>query len=126
MVKRWIAGAIALLTIANGAYMLIDGPGWYQRAPGASDTGPYNAHFVWDIGVAFCVAGIGLAARVWRPRYWPAALTGAAFLLGHGIIYIAGLIGGHSHYQLMEWFGIVLPSVISVWAALPDKGESYA
>ena len=126
MVKRWISGLLAAMAIGNGLFMLIAGKQWYLTAPGASDTGPYNFHFVADIGVGFLVAGAGLAARAWRPQYWPAALTGAAFLFGHGLIHVAGLLGGHAHYVIMEWTGIILPAALSLWAALPAKGENYA
>lgn len=126
MIKRWGAGLLAAMAIGNGLYMLVAGETWYMRAPGASDTGPYNFHFVADIGVAFTIAGLGLAARAWRVRYWPAALAGAGFLFGHGLIHIAGLIGGHTHYPVFELLGIVLPSLVSLWAALPEKGGKHA
>lgn len=123
MIKRYIAAALAVLAIGNGAYMLIDAEGWYQTAPGASHTGAFNPHFVWDIGVAFTVAGLGLAARAWRPRYWPAALAGAAFLTGHAFIHIAGVFGGHAHFPLVEWVLVIGPSFLALWAALPAKSE---
>ena len=47
--------------------MLAAGPLWYETVPGVPDTGPFNPHFVQDIGVAFLVAGLALAARAWRP-----------------------------------------------------------
>lgn len=122
MLKRWIAGLLGAMAIGNGLFMLVAGQQWYLTVPGASDTGPYNFHFVADIGVAFMVAGIGLAARAWRPRYWPAALTGAAFLCGHGLIHVAGLLGGHAHYVTLEWAGIIAPAVLALWVALPEKG----
>ncbi len=96
MIKRWSAGLLGLMAIGNGLFMIIAAKDWYLTAPGASDTGPFNPHFVWDIGIAFSVAGAGLIARAWRARYWPAAVTGAAFLFGHGLIHIAGLLGGHT------------------------------
>ncbi len=126
MVKRWIAGLLGAMAIGNGLAMLIAGEQWYLTAPGASDTGPYNFHFVADIGVAFFVAGAGLAARAWRPRYWPAALTGAAFLFGHGLIHVAGLLGGHAHYVILEWASIVAPAALALWVALPEKGDPHA
>lgn len=126
MIKRWLAAALAALAIGNGLYMLVDAQGWYETAPGASDTGPFNPHFIWDVGLAFCVAGAGLAARAWRPAYWPAALAGAAFLAGHGVIHVAGLLGGHASFPLIEWFGIVAPAFVSLWVALPVKGENNA
>ncbi|GJL93834.1 MAG: hypothetical protein DHS20C05_02390 [Hyphococcus sp.] len=126
MIKRWSAGLLGAMAVGNGLFMIVAAKNWYLTVPGASDTGPFNPHFVWDIGVAFCVAGAGLIARAWRPQYWPAAITGAAFLFGHGIIHIAGLLGGHTHHPVLEWFGIVLPAALSVWAALPSKGETHA
>ena len=125
MIKKWLAAALALMAIGNGLYMLFDAGGWYVTAPGAADTGPFNPHFIWDVGIAFCVAGAGLAARAWRPRYWPAALAGAGFLAGHGVVHVAGLLGGHAGFPLIEWFGIVAPSFLSIWAALPGDGEDH-
>jgi hypothetical protein len=43
--------------------MLFDGATWYASVPGVVETGPYNPHFVQDIGAAFLVAGLALAAR---------------------------------------------------------------
>lgn len=124
--KRWIAAGVAILAIGNGGFMLIDAERWYHTAPGALHTGAFNPHFVWDIGVAFTIAGLGLAARAWRVRYWPAALAGAGFLTGHAVIHILGVIGGHAHFPLVEWILVILPSFIALWAALPAKGDKHA
>jgi hypothetical protein len=70
--RRLIAAILAILTLFNGLAMLAAGPLWYETVPGVSETGPFNPHFVQDIGVAFLVAGLALAARAWRPRHWPA------------------------------------------------------
>ena len=67
--RRIMAAILALPTILNGLLMLVDGASWYASVPGATETGPYNPHFVQDIGVAFLVAGLALAARAWRPIY---------------------------------------------------------
>ena len=126
MFKRWVSGLLAAMALGTGLFMLVAGKTWYLTAPGASDTGPYSFHFAADIGVAFTVAGLGLAARAWRSRYWPAGFAGATFLLGHGLIHVAGLLGGHVQYVVVEWIGIVLPVALSLWAALPGTGEGYA
>jgi len=72
--RRWIAAILAIFNALNGLAMLFAGPAWYAAVPGASETGPYNPHFVQDVGAAFLVAGLALAARAWRPVYWPAAV----------------------------------------------------
>ncbi len=123
MVKRWLAGALALFNGFNGASMLLDGPGWYARIPGAAATGPYNPHFVADIGAAFIAAALGLAARAWRPELWPAAAAGTAFLALHALLHLAGL--GHSHTKGFETFLVILPAALAVWASTPSKGESH-
>ncbi|MEQ8180063.1 MAG: hypothetical protein RIC52_02260 [Amphiplicatus sp.] len=123
MIKRFLAGALALFNGLNGASMLIDGPGWYARVPGVVETGPYNPHFVADIGAAFIAAALGLAARAWRPELWPAAAAGTAFLALHALIHLAGL--GHSHTAGFETFLVILPAALAVWASTPSKGASH-
>jgi len=54
--RRSISAILAVLTVVNGFLMLVAGPFWYASVPGASETGPYNPHFVQDIGAAFLVA----------------------------------------------------------------------
>ena len=69
--RRLIAAILAIPTLINGLAMLVAGPFWYASVPGVTETGPFNPHFVQDIGVAFLAAGLALAARAWRPQYWP-------------------------------------------------------
>ena len=82
--RRLIAAILAIPTLFNGLAMLGAGSLWYETVPGVSETGPFNPHFVQDIGVAFLVAGLALAARAWRldtgrqpswaPASWPRTL----------------------------------------------------
>ncbi|MEE2692371.1 MAG: hypothetical protein VX640_12605 [Pseudomonadota bacterium] len=123
MIKRALAGLLAAFTGFNGASMLLDGPGWYQRVPGVVDTGPFNPHFVADIGAAFIAAALGLAARAWRDGLWPAAAAGSAFLVFHALIHVAGL--GHSHTAGFEALAVILPAALAVWASTPSKGAFH-
>ena len=125
MVKRTISGALGALAAGNGVLMLADGHGWYVSVPGVTETGPFNPHFVADIGAAFLIVGLALAARAWRPQYWPAAFTGAAFLCAHSLIHIVGILEGHSHHAGFESISIVAPSALALWASLPKKGEFH-
>ena len=61
--RRLIATILAIVTGANGLAMLLAGPSWYQAVPGVSETGPYNPHFVQDIGAAFLDAVMGRPSR---------------------------------------------------------------
>ena len=124
--QRLIAAIIAIPTLVNGLVMLFAGSFWYQSVPGVTDTGSFNPHFVQDIGIAFLAAGLALAARAWRPRYWPAAVAGAGFLAAHALLHILMIIGGHDHHALFNLFVVVLPSAIAFYSAFPSQGETHA
>ena len=125
VMQRWLSGGLGAMAAGNGVMMLVDGQHWYATIPGVSETGPFNPHFVADIGAAFLIAGLALAARAWRPQYWPAAFAGAGFLCAHGLIHVLDILGGHSHHAGFETLSVVLPSVLALWASLPAKGEGY-
>ena len=124
--RRLIAAILAIPTLFNGLAMLAAGPHWYESVPGVTETGPFNPHFVQDIGIAFLVAGLALAARAWRPRYWPAALTGAAFLAAHALIHLVAIIGGHDHEAIFDLLAVVLPAALALYSAFPNQGEHHA
>jgi hypothetical protein len=124
--QRLIAAIIAIPTLANGLAMLFAGSFWYQSVPGVTDTGSFNPHFVQDIGIAFLAAGLALAARAWRPRYWPAAVAGAGFLAAHALLHILMIIGGHDHHAVFNLFAVVLPSAVALYSAFPSQGERHA
>lgn len=92
MLRNWDRGVAALLALVlagNALAMLFNGLAWYGAVPGVTSTGPYNAHFIRDIGAAYLVAALGLAWFAWRPREgWPALAAGAAFLTFHAAIHV--------------------------------------
>ena len=124
--KRSIAAILAIANTANGLMMLAAGPFWYQSVPGAAETGPFNPHFVQDIGAAFLVSGLALAVRAWRPVYWPAAVAGAGFLAAHGLIHLMAIVSGHDHHAAFDLAAVVLPSALALYCAFPTKGEHHA
>jgi len=124
--RRLTAAILAIPTVLDGLAMLVAGSLWYETVPGVPDTGPFNPHFVQDIGVAFLVAGLTLAARAWRPRYWPAAVAGAGFLAAHALLHLAMIAGGHAHHAAFDLLAIVLPSAAALYSAFPNQGENHA
>ena len=65
LMKRGLIALFALTTAANGVYMLAAPLAWYGDIAGVPNTGPFNPHFVRDIGVAYLTQGLLLfwAAR---------------------------------------------------------------
>lgn len=124
VLKRLLAALIGVGSAANGAFMLAAPPLWYDSVPGLAHTGPFNAHFVSDIGVAYLVASLGLIARAWRPRYWPAAVAGAAFFLGHAAIHVFDIVFERTGNASVDVALVIVPALLAAWAAWPGKGET--
>jgi hypothetical protein len=115
-----LAVGLAILLAGNGFAMLFAGPWWYGAVPGVTATGPYNAHFVKDIGAAYLVCGGALAAFAWRPRIaLPALVAAAAFQTLHGAIHIADAAGSPTGGQdlLRDLPGVYLPALVSAGLA---------
>ena len=56
---------------------------WYHELPAAvPDTGPFNPHFVRDIGCAFFAVGVALVWAAFAPRWRAPLLAIAALFLG--------------------------------------------
>jgi hypothetical protein len=65
----WIVG---LLQLAIGVTMLFGPQSFYDLVPGVNETGPFNPHFVRDVGSAFLAACSGSPAMYGRaPPPWP-------------------------------------------------------
>ncbi len=122
MIRRAVAGVLALLTLLNGVSMLVDTGGWFGRVPGVVETGPFNPHFVRDVGFGFMTAGGALAAFAWRRGLWPAALAGSAFLALHALFHLFEMAMGRSHHVGAELLLVVLPAALAVAVSWPTNG----
>jgi hypothetical protein len=124
--QRWIAAIVGAFNAANGLVMLFAGSAWWNSVPGVPDTGPFNPHFVQDVGAAFLVAGLALAARAWRPALWPAAVAGSSFLVAHAVIHLIMIASGHDHHAAADLATVILPAALALYSAFPTQGEKYA
>ena len=124
----WIFAISGGLAAANALWMLAGPMHWYQGVPAAvPDTGPFNPHFVRDIGCAFLAIGVALiwaafAAR-WRP---PLVVIAALFLGGHGVLHFydtaRGALGP-AHWWL-DLPGVYLPAVVISYAAVAHRDRA--
>jgi hypothetical protein len=123
LMKRGLAAIIGASGAANGIFMLAAPALWYDSVPGLPHTGPFNPHFVADIGVAYLVAGMALIARAWRSVYWPAAVAGAAFMIGHALIHVLDVVSERTGNVNVDVWLVIIPALVAAWAAWPSKGE---
>jgi hypothetical protein len=116
----WLFLVLGLLTVGNAVWMLAGPMHWYTDLPAAvPDTGPFNPHFVRDIGCAFLAVGIALlwAARSVRFRV-PLVAVSALFLGAHAVLHIYDTLRGyldHTHWWL-DFPGVYLPAILTGWA----------
>ena len=105
MLRTLFLGGAVLFGVAlqaNGVFMLVSPESWYFAVPGVTSTGPFNQHFLRDIGLIFLLLGgaflVGVAQPQWRILLWGAATI---WLIGHALF----------HFWEVA-VGICLPSVI--------------
>jgi len=116
----WILG---LGNLANGLWMLLVPENWFQYLPaGVPDTGPFNHHFVQDIGSAFTT--IGVAFLVSAPRALQrrgVVLASALFFLLHAIVHVADITEGrlHAGHWRLDFPLVFLPAILLLVLALP-------
>ncbi len=110
----------AIVSLANGGFMLWDPYGWYQAVPTVKFTGPPNQHFIRDIGLAYltCAALLGFAAV--RPSMrWLAVFAGGLWLSFHGVLHVWEVLTGTctTDVFLRDAPGVLGPPLL-VWIAL--------
>ena len=105
MLKQICVGLAVLMGVlaeANGVFMLLSPDSWYFAVPGVTTTGPFNQHFIRDIGLIFLFVGTSYLFGAAQPR--------------HRIIFWAAptlWLGGHALFHYWEVaVGICGPSVL--------------
>jgi hypothetical protein len=118
----WLFLVLGVTHAGNALWMLADPLRWYHDLPAAvPDTGPFNAHFVRDIGCAFLTAGVALVwaafARAYRP---PLVAIAALFIAAHGVLHVFDTARGAvpSDHWWLDLPGVYLPAVVLTYAAI--------
>jgi hypothetical protein len=120
--RGWAYWALLILGaffLTNGVVMLAAPEPWFARV--AAVSGPFNPHFVRDVGVAYATSG---AAALWAARAprWrgPLAASAAMFQAGHGAIHVFDVLrGAFTPGQLLEDLPVIyLPAAILIAIAL--------
>jgi len=129
MIVRMLLLLLGIFHIVNGLFMLIAPAEWYATVPGVTLTGPFNPHFILDIGMAFVASGAGLLLGARRNAYAAIfACAGATWPALHALIHIDGWLmhGFPADTQIAasEAMGVVGFAVLGVVLAwLRVKGE---
>ncbi|MEE7441069.1 hypothetical protein [Methylobacterium oryzae] len=118
-----LAGLLGVELAGNGIFMLASPETWYFAVPGVTSTGPFNQHFLRDIGLIFVLIGSGFvygAVRLGsRVLLWS---MGAIWLLGHALFHVWEVAAGICGPEVLprDFPAVTLPALIafalSVWS----------
>ena len=121
-----IALVLGSLYVLLGLYMLYDPLQWYWSIPGVPDRGPFNQHFIRDVGIVFMVTGAGLiiGARMeqWRIPLWGVA---GAWHGGHALFHVWEVVAGLcTPWALAQDFlGVTVPGLLLITMAVAALHE---
>ena len=109
--------------VGNGLWMLADPYGWYVGLPAAvPDFGPYNEHFVRDIGCTFSMLGFLLLSGAAVPAMGlPALVATTLFSAMHALVHVYDTARGFvapAHWTI-DMPGVYAPTLVLValtWA----------
>lgn len=119
---RWVCGFLVMLFGLNGAAMLLQPYGWYGAVPGVIETGPFNDHFVRDVGATYLACAVGMAFGAWNLARHAGAVTVAATFQGvHALIHVVTPFCGKAlPWPLLarDFPGVILPALLTIWIAV--------
>jgi len=113
----WTLLVLAVVTGGNALWMLAGPLLWFHELPaGVSDFGPYNEHFVRDIGCAFATFAAAFAWAALRPAFrFPLVAVAALFLLLHAVLHIFDTARGFvaADHWWIDAPGVYLPAALA-------------
>jgi uncharacterized protein YjeT (DUF2065 family) len=108
---------LGLAALGNGVFMTLAPETWYWLVPGVPDRGPFNQHFLRDIGMIYLLIGIAfiygaLCPCHRRPLWW----VPTAWLVAHALFHLwevfVGICGPES--LLEDFAGVTLPALLAL------------
>jgi hypothetical protein len=127
MLKNICIGTAVLMGVAagmNGLLMLVSPEQWYVLVPGVTTTGPYNQHFIRDIGLIFLFVGAAFLIGAGKPHYRVILWAAPTLWLGaHALFHFWEVAAGICAPSALarDFPAVTLPAVIgallTLWAA---------
>lgn len=124
------AAVLGVGALANGAFMLASPIDWYFAVPGVTTTGPFNQHFIRDIGIIFLFLGAAFLVGAARPEFRVVFWGGATLWLGcHALFHFWEVAVGICAPSALarDFPAVTLPAILGAaltfWA-VHDRSES--
>ncbi len=116
--QRLILVLVGVIYALNALVMWVFPLWWYETVPGITMMGPFNSHFVRDIGLVYLVSGLGLiyGAKSYSVGVF-ACLWPALHALFHAWIFVQRGMPVDA-VSLTNLVLIQLPAWLTLWAAV--------
>ena len=130
LAQRGVLALAAASMGVNGVWMLADPIGWFAATPGVAESGPFNAHFVRDVGAGFFALAAGLAFAIPPlPARFALVCVAALFAVLHASIHLTDAFGPQGRPLAgAEAGAILVPAVaaiaVAVWMRPRPAGGS--
>lgn len=120
MASKLTAGIAILLGIAmlgNGTFMIVAPESWYWLVPGVPDRGPFNQHFIRDVGFIYALIGTAFCYGAAYPQHrlllW---LLPTAWLTAHAAFHVWEVIVGICGPEalIVDFAGVTLPALLGM------------
>ncbi len=110
---RWLIWALVAFYLLTGLYIAIIPHDFYLNAPGAKETGPYNMHFIRDVGFAFLTSAAAVGYGLYH-NLKPLMVFGALWLLIHGLFHLTLWVLHGMHFDSAAMVDMVVVSIPAV------------
>ena len=114
---------LGLYYLSLGFILLVAPEYFYTSVPGVSATGPYNTHFLRDVGFAFLTSAGGLLwGSVTLQR--PLLILGAAWPLLHAFFHLWMWLAASMPFDRIagfDWAGVIIPGFVGGFLAIRMK-----
>ena len=127
MIRDVVAVGMGIVLAVNAAMMLVVPHLWYASVPGVVEHGPFNAHFIRDIGALGAVTSVVVTgSALLRWNLVSALWTVAALAVIHGVIHLCDSLTGPEPIAsiLREIPVVYIPAAIITWLAIEQRTTS--
>jgi len=118
---RYLLWLVGISSVLNGAGMYLVPGEWFVAVPGVTETGPFNDHFVRDVGAAYVASGAAviLAVKI-RAARLPLLGVASLFSVGHAARHAIDWVtveATHHHWHV-DAAAVVVPAFVVLWATV--------
>ncbi|MEQ8860068.1 MAG: hypothetical protein RIC56_15595 [Pseudomonadales bacterium] len=115
--------SLVVYYLATGLFISVLPLVFYETGPGVSDTGPYNMHFLRDVGFAFTVSALGIAYGL-RQKLKPLLVFGTAWLAMHGLFHlVVWFMHPSIEGAVNDLILVVLPAAVATYLVLTYRNS---